>query len=169
MECLRCRSSWCPLRTAYSRPDTTPVGRLGSVFSPHHAGADQGSAEGDGGPLEGSAATSCGMKIRRTKPVQPVAEPMAGAIGILGGRNPHAIDEIETLLDETADQAGGGGGIIPIVAVDEHVDVGFNIGKHSPHHISLALACFSSNQRACLLRDFESVVAGIVVVDKDCR
>src|SRR5471032_2742407 len=92
---------------------------------------------------------------------------MAGTVGVLGGRNPHAIDEIETLLDETAYQGGGSSGVIRVVAVYEHINVGFNVSKHSPHNISLALPRFLSDHRARLLRYLESAVARIVVIDKD--
>ena len=53
------------------------------------------------------------------------------------------------------------------VAVDQHVDVGVDVGEHAPHHAALALVLLAPDDGAGLGRRLDGAVGGIVVVDVD--
>ncbi len=51
------------------------------------------------------------------------------------------------------DHARRAGGIVGRIAIDQHVDIGIDIGEHPPHHVALALAAFAAHFCAGLNRD----------------
>src|SRR6516162_3211727 len=53
--------------------------------------------------------------------------------------------------------------------VDQHVDVGINVGEHAPHHMALALAALAAHLGAGRARNRGGAVPRIVVVDVDLR
>ena len=59
--------------------------------------------------------------------------------------------------------------IVGGVAVDQHVDVGLDVGEHAPHHEALALALLAPNDGAGLGRRFDRAIGGIVVVNVDAE
>ena len=70
---------------------------------------------------------------------------MAGSVG--GGRlidtKPH--HHVEVVVDQRVDHARGAPGIVGRVAIDQHIDVGIDIGEHAPDHMSLALAALAAH------------------------
>src|SRR5260363_374502 len=69
----------------------------------------------------------------------PIAGAMAHAIGRLLLVDPQSHDHVEMLGHEPLDHAWRARRIIGGVAIDQHVDVGIDIGKHSPDHMAFAL------------------------------
>ena len=59
--------------------------------------------------------------------------------------------------------------IVGGVAVDQHVDVGVDVGEHAPHHVALALVRLAAHDGAGRARDLDGAVGRIVVVDVDRR
>ena len=49
------------------------------------------------------------------------------------------------------------------VAVDQHVEVGLDVGEHAPHHVALALALFLEHLGAGGARGGRGIVGRIVV------
>ena len=68
-----------------------------------------------------------------------------------------------SLLDHAARARRVVGG----VAVDQHVDVGVDVGEHAPHHAALALVLLAADDGAGPGRRLDGAVGGIVVVDVD--
>ena len=79
---------------------------------------------------------------------QPIAGSMAGAIGRLiavdAGRHHH----VEPLLDQFADHRRRARRVVGRVAVDQDVDVGFDVVEHAPHHVALALMRLAAHHGA---------------------
>ena len=94
---------------------------------------------------------------------------MTATVGGGRGRDPRAVDEIEVVVDELADEPRRRGSVVGVVAVDEDVDVGIDVGEHSPDDIALALPALRPHHRAGLPGDLARPVAGVVVVDVDRR
>ena len=98
--------------------------------------------------------------------------PVAGAVaGPIGGRR--LIDakthhHVEMIRHQRLDHARRAGGIVGRVAVDQHVDIGVDIGEHAPHHMALALAVLAAHFGACLARHRDGTVGRIIVVNEDC-
>jgi hypothetical protein len=57
--------------------------------------------------------------------------------------------------------------VIRGIAVDQHVDVGLDIGEHPPHHAALALVLLAADDSAGGGCRFDGTVGRIVVVDVD--
>ncbi len=100
---------------------------------------------------------------------QAIAEPMAGAIGGLGGRYAGPRDHVEPAGAQGLDHGGGGGRIVGPVAVDQHIDVRLHVGEHQPDHVALALQRRGPDDGARRARDLHRAVGGVVVVDIDPR
>ena len=98
---------------------------------------------------------------------QPVAGAVAAPIGgllLVDARRHH---HVEPLLDQPRDHGARARGIVGRVAVDQHVDVGVDVGEHAPHHVALALVGLSPHHRAGRAGDLGGAVGRIVVVDVD--
>ena len=96
-------------------------------------------------------------------------EAVTGAIGLLALRNAPGTDHVEALLDQGGDQAGGAGGIVGAVAIDQDIGVGLDVGEHAPHHRALALARLAPDDGPRLARHGDRAVGRIVVEDMDGR
>ena len=48
--------------------------------------------------------------------------------------------------------------IIGRITVDQNVDVGFDVVKHAPDHVALALMALAAHHRACGLGNSDSIV-----------
>ena len=98
---------------------------------------------------------------------QPVARAVAEAIGRLLAIDPDRADHVEPLGHELLDHPPRARRIVGGVAIDQHVDVGLDVGEHAPHHAALALALLAPDDGAGLGRRLDGAVGGIVVVNVD--
>ena len=71
------------------------------------------------------------------------------------------------IVDQRVDHARRARRIIGRVAIDQHVDVGIDIGEHAPHHMALALAALAAHLGAGRARHLDGAIRRIVVVDED--
>ena len=94
---------------------------------------------------------------------------MAHAIGRLLLVDPQSHDHVEMLGHEPLDHAWRARRIIGGVAIDQHVDVGIDIGKHSPDHMAFALPPLAAHLGAGRARDLDGAILRIVVIDVDGR
>ena len=92
---------------------------------------------------------------------QAVAEHMATAIGGGARRLAPSRNDIQPFVDQLGDEHRRGRGIVSVIAVDQNVYVGLDVGEHAAHHIALADDC------AGRFRARHGRIAGIVVVDID--
>jgi len=89
-----------------------------------------------------------------------IPEAMTSSVGFHALRHSRAIDEVEIFVDRSANHARGSLGFIGRVAVDQHVDVGIDVGEHATDDISLSLTRLVANNRAC---GFSNVNGAIVI------
>ena len=73
------------------------------------------------------------------------------------------------IRDQRIDHARRAGGVIGRIAIDQHVDIGIDVGEHAPDHMALALAAFAAHLGAGLARHRHGAIRRIVVVDEDLR
>jgi hypothetical protein len=59
--------------------------------------------------------------------------------------------------------------VISRAAVDEHIDVGVNVGEHAAHHMPLTLTSLTVHDSSCFARDRDCTVLRVVVVDINLR
>ena len=71
------------------------------------------------------------------------------------------------IVDQRIDHARGARRVIGRIAVDQHIDVGIDVGEHAPHHMALALAALAAHLGASRARDLDGAILRIVVVDED--
>ena len=92
---------------------------------------------------------------------------MAGPVG--GDRlvDAKAHHHVEVVVDQRVDHARGARGVIGRIAIDQHIDVGIDIGEHAPDHMPLALAALAAHDGAGAARDIDGAVLRIVVVDEN--
>ena len=100
---------------------------------------------------------------------QPVAGAMTRTIGRFLLIDPCADDHIEPLLDEPCDHRACARGVVGCIAINQHVNVGIDVGEHSPHHVALALMHLPPHQRAGGAREVDRAIRRIVVVNVDGR
>ena len=98
---------------------------------------------------------------------QPVAGAMAEAVGRLLAIDADGHDHVEPVVDQLVDHRRRARRVVGGVAVDQHVDVGLDVGEHAPHHVALALVGLAADHGAGLLRRLDGAVGRIVVVDVD--
>ncbi len=98
---------------------------------------------------------------------QVIAEAMPSAIGVRVLRNARAVDEIEPFVEEPLDEARHRRRFVGVVAVDQHVDIGVDIGKHPAHHVAFALPRLGAHHGARGARRLDRRIRGVVVVDVD--
>ena len=94
---------------------------------------------------------------------------MTRAIGDLVIVDTAADDHVELAIDQSLDHPAGTRRVICRVAVDEHIDIGINVGKHPPDHVPLALQRLRSHHGARSSRFGCGRIRGVVVVDKNSR
>ena len=87
-----------------------------------------------------------------------------GGLGLIDAKAHH---HIEMVGQQRIDHARRAGGVVGRVAVDQHIDIGVDIGEHAPDHMTLALAAFAAHLRAGIARDRNGAIRRIVVVDED--
>jgi hypothetical protein len=94
-----------------------------------------------------------------------VAESMSGAVcgPVPGGAGPG--DHVEASVDQAPDHLGSRTGVVGIVAVDQHVDVRFDVREHPPDDVALAQQGLPPDPRPRLLGHLCGPVGGRVVVD----
>ena len=100
---------------------------------------------------------------------QHVADAMTGPIRSLLLLAARADHHVQALVDQLAHQRRCGGRVVRGIAIDQHIDVRFHIGKSTPHHIALALQRHAAHLRACRCGDRRGGIAGIVVQHMDRR
>ena len=88
--------------------------------------------------------------------------PVAGAVAgpVSGDRliDAKAHHHVEVIVDQRVDHARGARGIVGRIAIDQHVDVGIDIGEHAPDHMPLALAALAAHDGAGRARDLDGAV-----------
>lgn len=100
---------------------------------------------------------------------QPVAEPVTGPERSANVRFSCAVDEIEGTGQQQRDQRRRTGGVVGVVAVRHHIDVGVDVGEHPPDDGALALPRLGANDGSCVAGALGRAVGRIVVVDIDGR
>ena len=98
---------------------------------------------------------------------QPVAGAMTGAIGRLVLVDAGGDHHVEPLVDQLRDHAARARRVVGGVAIDQHVDVGLDVGEHAPDHVAFALVRLAAHHGAGGARDLDGAVGRIVVVDID--
>ena len=96
---------------------------------------------------------------------QPVADAMAEAIGRLLAIDTDGNDHVEPVLDKLADHRRRTRRVIGRIAVNQHVDVRFDIIEHPSHHVAFALMALAADDSACLPGNFDRAVGRVIVVD----
>jgi len=100
---------------------------------------------------------------------QPVAGAMAGPVGGLlavGARRHH---HVEPLGNELVDHRRRARRIVGRIAVHQHVNIGFDVVEHAPHHVAFALMGLAADHGAGLPGCGYRAVGGIIVIDVDGR
>ena len=92
---------------------------------------------------------------------------MAGPPGGLGLVDPQANHHVEMFRHQRLDHFRGACGIIGGIAIDQHVNVGIDIGKHATDHMALALAALAAYRGAGFPRHFSGPIRRVVVIDKN--
>ena len=100
---------------------------------------------------------------------QPIAGAVTGAIGRLLAVDAIADHHVEPVGEQPLDHGRRARRVVGGVAIDQHVDVGFDVGEHAPHHVALALALFLVDFGAGGARRRCGIVGRIVVEDEDGR
>ena len=98
---------------------------------------------------------------------QDVAEAMAGAVGGLDVGDAGAGDHVECIVEQQVDHGCGALCVVGVVAVDEDVDIGVDVGKHAPDDVAFALEALAADAGAGLKRGGDGAVGGVVVVDEE--
>ena len=98
-----------------------------------------------------------------------VAEPMPLSVGVHAFGHSGAVDEVEALVDRAADHPGSGLRFIGRVAVDQHKDIGVNVGEHATNDVALSLARLVADNRARGPSDIDGAIGRVVVVNVDGR
>ena len=78
---------------------------------------------------------------------QPVAGAMAGAIAPPPAIDPRRHHHVEAIFHQARDHGAHARRVVGGVAVDQHVDVGLDVGEHAPHHVALALVRLAPDHR----------------------
>ena len=87
----------------------------------------------------------------------------AAASLVIANRRHH----IEIALDERRDEIGRTGCVVCRVAVDQHIDVGVDLRKHSADDAALARPLFTSHHGPRQTRELAGAVDRAVVVNVD--
>src|ERR1700732_3796586 len=94
---------------------------------------------------------------------------MAGAVSIPLIAHPPSIHHVELVFAKQGNEPRRSSGIVCIVAIDNDINVGLNIGKHTADYVPLALHVFEANDRTGGSCDIASAITRIIVVDIDDR
>ena len=73
---------------------------------------------------------------------------MSGPIRFLLAMDTAADHHIEPIVEQPRDHLAHARRVIGRVAVDQHIDVGFDVREHPPHDIAFALAGLAEDVRA---------------------
>ena len=65
---------------------------------------------------------------------------------------------VEMFGQQLFDHAGRAGRVIGGIAIDQHIDVGVDVGEHPPHHMALALVPLAAHLGAGLAGDRNGAV-----------
>ena len=94
---------------------------------------------------------------------------MAAAIRRLVAIDARGNHHVEPLFDEHTDHCWCARRVVGRVTIDQHVDFGFHVVKHPPHHVALALIGLAADHGARRPRRFDGTIGGIVVINVDRR
>ena len=83
--------------------------------------------------------------------------------------DPGADHHVEPVLFQQAHHGRRRGGVVSIVAVYQHVDIGIDVGEGAADDMALALQRLAAHQGAGKPRRLHGIVTRIVVVDVDRR
>jgi hypothetical protein len=92
---------------------------------------------------------------------------MSGAVRRIRLVDAEPDHHVEMLGEELFDHLQGAGCVIGGVAIDQHIDVGIDVGEHAPHHVALALVNLAAHLGARPAGNRDGAVFGIVVVNVD--
>jgi hypothetical protein len=98
-----------------------------------------------------------------------VAEAVPQAVSLAGLGLARSVHHVQLLAQKAADQRRRGAGVIGMVAVDEDVDVGLDVGEHAPDHVAFAPQGFVHDHGTDALRRGRRHIVGGVVIDIDRR
>ncbi len=87
-----------------------------------------------------------------------VAGAVAAAISRLLAVDAGADHHVEPVADQLFHHRRGARRVIGGVAVDQHIDVGFDVIEHPPHHVALALIGLAANDGAGRARGRDGIV-----------
>jgi hypothetical protein len=71
---------------------------------------------------------------------------------------PQTVHQVDVMFEQIADQAERVASVIGAIAVYQDVDICFNIGKHPPHDVALALHLLMADDRARGPSDRDSAI-----------
>ena len=92
---------------------------------------------------------------------------MAEAVGRLDRGHARAVDHVELSVEQRAHHFAHGLGIVGVVAVHQHVNIGVDVAEHAAHDVAFSWEGFMADDGARAGRDFGRVVSRSVVVDVD--
>ena len=98
---------------------------------------------------------------------QLVAEDMSRSIGGGLGMDAPGGQKVDAFGHQLLDHVGRGGGVIGVVAIDQHIHIGLDVGEHAAHDIALALALFTAHHGPGLGGAGNGAVTAVVVIDID--
>ncbi len=76
-------------------------------------------------------------------------------------------DHVQMTIQQSINQLSDIRHIVGKVAIDQHINIGFNIGKHSAHNITFTTFAFVTDRCTCFKRPRRRLVGGCVVVNED--
>jgi hypothetical protein len=90
---------------------------------------------------------------------QSVAQDMTRPVGKVAFSDPGCDHHIEAVSKEVFDQGRRTGRVIGVVAVNQDVEISFNVGEHPAHNIAFALTGFAADFRAMTRGNGNSLVS----------
>jgi len=90
-----------------------------------------------------------------------------GSVGALGDLLAYPEHVVVGPVEQRLDHLGQGRGVVGVVAVDGHVDVGLDVGEGPADDVALALGVLVAHDRAGVAGDLVGAIGAVVVVDVD--
>ncbi len=98
---------------------------------------------------------------------------IAGTVAPAIGRDilidAQADHHVEMFVHQPVDHARCARCVVGRIAIDEHIDVGVDIGKHALDDLALALPALAAHMRARLAGNINGAIRGVVIVNVNLR
>ena len=94
---------------------------------------------------------------------------MAGAVSVPLVAQPPGAHHVELVVPKQGNEPRRSRGIICIVAIDDDINVGLDIGKHTADYVPFTLHVLEANDRARGSHYIAGAITRIIVVDIDDR